>query len=1107
MAIRSRDEIARDMRSRTRTLLPGANTSRNSVLGDIFIDVPSEQLARIYGEVDSISQRQSILTSTGLQLDALASNYGKSRNTATKSSGTLLLTRSQLKNSEVVVIRAGSIVSTLQRGQSSGRTVVEFRTLSEITLDGRSRAVYQATANRYRTLLDQAGINDPYAIEVEIEALIPGGFTNVGRFTVLRHNIANVNNVINPIATTGGQNVEADTSFRQRLLLALSGNSPESANGYLARVLDNINVEDAILIGPGNELMLRDGTLVDESGNITQLGTGGAIDIIIRGELLSAPESGAESFIFQNKNLNSIIASADNDYVLGQKTSIDSFGQTFNVNFNSRRVSVLNSEDIPNQPVTNITSVVGEKSGNKFVAAYIDEFGVERGSYRLLKDINAKDIFNKDASGPFANSPFGFDRLVWISDEANSGNEEIVRAPYNTTDATLYEDIVRINSLVQPIILSNQTGIIETEEFTLGEVTSNTALAASVKPVRVIKTQNYPTSSIKSVTNSRTEERYVIEEVDHSIGEIIYSGRIFPNVSDDVQITYTWVREFDPTHEFRLNSDRIKWSDRVTDPGFVDDLSIGNDIGVILEPTSPDDNGIFYAGGADGIARTLVGDCIEEDQSYLTQPDIPTHLRVVGNGSGLTTKELTINGTTITTVLDQEVVVPDQIFTIDSESNSFFGYWILDLAGPTDRDGNLIGGSYPITVGPDVAIDSSVGYVSRDSAFLEILNTTTGNIIVVDDFVTLRDDIETKGFLTTTKVAINSESVPSPRDVLEVSFVWKVPNPQCKFASGIVLDSDGIPCRVADNSDFLYECNRGFVGSYEANCSTGEYDLVTSACEIYRADADNNICDNVNCPSYTSALLDDELNLGNFETIRFAGNTSSAGIPQISGKRYSVVDRLVTSTDSNEKLTIISIDTFNQPEPNKAYVADYDFKAPKENERITVNYNYNKLVGDLQLSIEGTRSVTADVLVKEGRDIEVELDADLVIDPDLDPVAKGNEVSDALVQLFTSDSLGGKIDPSDVIFVAKSISGVDDIQIRKLAKSGEVGVKSLVFANNEYFSASRTGIILTVFNSLSNPTQAVSSSFISGEDPSKVPTGVVISCPQKDRGDVTTTCS
>lgn len=176
-------------------------------------------------------------------------------------------------------------------------------------------------------------------------------------------------------------------------------------------------------------------------------------------------------------------------------------------------------------------------------------------------------------------------------------------------------------------------------------------------------------------------------------------------------------------------------------------------------------------------------------------------------------------------------------------------------------------------------------------------------------------------------------------------------------------------------------------------------------------------------------------------------------------KTFSLVNSVyVSSGFTKSSSTKITISTMNQPVSGSRYKAFYDYIAPKENERIVIRYNYNKLISDVTLNVETNRPINADVLVKAAVQIPVDVTMNVVISSTQSDVGASQIVVqnlvDKLIAQLNVNKLGTIIDASDLINTAYSVDGVDRARIIYFNKSGELGqVLSLTAQKNEYFIA------------------------------------------------------
>ncbi len=174
-------------------------------------------------------------------------------------------------------------------------------------------------------------------------------------------------------------------------------------------------------------------------------------------------------------------------------------------------------------------------------------------------------------------------------------------------------------------------------------------------------------------------------------------------------------------------------------------------------------------------------------------------------------------------------------------------------------------------------------------------------------------------------------------------------------------------------------------------------------------------------------------------------------------KYFALIDRIfVSSGFTASASTKITSSFFNQPASGSRYKAFYNYIAPKQNERIVINYNYNKLVTDVTFTVENSRPINADVIVRASDKLLVDVTMNVVILPEY----SGSETTvlqnlkDRLVSAINTGILNDTLDASDLVNTAYSVSGVDRARITFFNKNGNTGqVLSLSAQKDEYFSA------------------------------------------------------
>src|SRR5690606_9853882 len=258
--LRTANDIVLSILDFYRTVIPELDLKPGQVARDILVDGQAVQIARLYEELLRVEGGQSLLLSLGSELDAIASNYGAARRQGSKSTGIALLTFNEIESD--IPISKGSVL-TASNGAS-------FTVSSSLTVSVINRNTYRATAQKYRADLDFANIDDEFAVTVLAEATTIGNGGNISRYSLVSTTIPGVSGVTNPSSFAGGSPAESDSAFKRRILGIFSGSNTGTATGYRDTVLADPDVIDAVVVGPGDTLMTRDGTQVFTAEDGTQ---------------------------------------------------------------------------------------------------------------------------------------------------------------------------------------------------------------------------------------------------------------------------------------------------------------------------------------------------------------------------------------------------------------------------------------------------------------------------------------------------------------------------------------------------------------------------------------------------------------------------------------------------------------------------------------------------------------------------------------------------------------------------------------------------------------------------------------------------------------------
>jgi hypothetical protein len=181
-------------------------------------------------------------------------------------------------------------------------------------------------------------------------------------------------------------------------------------------------------------------------------------------------------------------------------------------------------------------------------------------------------------------------------------------------------------------------------------------------------------------------------------------------------------------------------------------------------------------------------------------------------------------------------------------------------------------------------------------------------------------------------------------------------------------------------------------------------------------------------------------------------------------KSFAILDKVaIASGFADVSSGRITLTSSNQPITNSRYTAVYNYTAPKQNERIIVSYNYNRLIADSAITLEQSRPINADVLPKAAFKKFIELTMYVVVKPEYANSADiiVQNVQARVISSINTNKLGTTLDASDLSTVAATVDGVDRVRIERFNSDGKLGqVLSIVCQRNEYFSADEIVVIL-----------------------------------------------
>ena len=174
-------------------------------------------------------------------------------------------------------------------------------------------------------------------------------------------------------------------------------------------------------------------------------------------------------------------------------------------------------------------------------------------------------------------------------------------------------------------------------------------------------------------------------------------------------------------------------------------------------------------------------------------------------------------------------------------------------------------------------------------------------------------------------------------------------------------------------------------------------------------------------------------------------------------KKFAFINKLfISSGFSSSQSTKFTATSFTQPSLGSRYKPFYDYAAPKQNERILVKYNYNKLITTVTFNIENTRPINADVIARQSKQVLLDLTMNVVIADEFksSQATVLQNLRDRLITALTTTKLGEVVDSPTLINVAQSVSGIARARILYFNKSGGIGtVLKVQSQNDEYFSS------------------------------------------------------
>jgi len=1080
-AYKSFNEIVSTMIEQLKLVQPNLDTKPGTVSRDLFIDLPADQLEKLYRLVSLVSDKQSPDTAIGIDLDRYAANYGILRNSGSAATGIVVFTINSINTD--IPIPTGSVITS--------KSGVTFKTVGNYFFSSADRGRHAATATRMRRALQNVGISDKYAIEIPVQAIRAGTSGNLGSYQLITHQLDFDMNVINLSSTGGGSNQETDAQFRARISSVFSGANTGTANGYRNAILGVGGVSDTLVVQPGNSLMLRDGTEIievnDGTKRIISSGTGGKVDIYLLGKNLIEV---SDSFIFTDSSGVGKISDERNDYILGQG-DVDP-----TLTSEERRLLAIATKVLPLQPVSSIVSVSGTSSGT-MSPKMISNTGVVSGNYELIKDINP------DTGG----SPFGFDKLHFISGSKNVSAESILKTSFNNISRLNFTDIISIDSLYSDVQIFNENSLVSASDRS------------------IIYTLHRPITSVLSVQNKTTGEYYTIESqgIDsetgiNTEGSIKISGKTLPSQSDILSVSYSWRKYFDKYIDYngskkRNNFANIQTTDSI-DWGFSNYIkeeesiiersedensyiiNLSNEVSRIssvylqvVEQTTVQE--LLIGGSNKKVVILTFATSIKNVNRISTDLGLELYRTSANDGyfSGLTvvlpTDSVAQVGSVVSVYFNST-----EIYSIENTDASFYGSTIvlpseslLDSSGLLDEIFDAYSSGTTVYCSYFANIESIIGSTALssapfssteerqtfyDSSLLEISPSYQPVIFKYDALLNQIGyvrycpsnlAVDLSNSTRPGKIKITGESLTRAEFDLTygidaVGLTFDLTSYVKALFEKNTLDSNYYIARIDDVS--VINDSRQVTSTFDIigyNLFQNKYDLNFSSknssltnLKFSLPSTPNNL--SISLSSGTKIVVSCLIAKNNdFEEIYFQTNDRA-----YSSRSYGFISKINVSSGfrgaSGNIIGNLAVYSYNQPSTNTVFYSDYNFLAPKEGERISIRYNINRLLIDATNAIESVRPVSADVLIKEAAEIIVDVSGQILISDNqiqnTDFILQN--ATDEISNLLSTNSLGSTIDYSDIISVVSRVSGVDSVNISLFNISGNTGRKSFIRA-------------------------------------------------------------
>jgi uncharacterized phage protein gp47/JayE len=296
MALPTFSQIVQSMLSFLQISRPNIATTPGTVVSDVVVSTVANQLSAqngtdpsVYSSLQYTQNLQAFVTNAATilpaDMDAIANNYGMTRNPGTQSIGFITLRiRNYTTSSPIITVPSGTTVSTLS---TSAAPAVSFATTATVTFTPSNAPAYYNPVSGF------------YEQTVGIISQTIGTVGNVGANTIvsLVGPGLGIDAVTNQTATSGGTNIESNVQFAARIQIKLEGNNVGTPNGIISLMETNPNVIQALIVGPNDP----NPPLRNQYGGSTNVYIRGQFPVTITAETFTYSSTGSQQYVLLNQ--------------------------------------------------------------------------------------------------------------------------------------------------------------------------------------------------------------------------------------------------------------------------------------------------------------------------------------------------------------------------------------------------------------------------------------------------------------------------------------------------------------------------------------------------------------------------------------------------------------------------------------------------------------------------------------------------------------------------------------------------------------------------------------------------------------------------------------